>query len=163
MSLYANYGPDDDTTLSSRQVARIEQRQAELQAQYEDDVQRDHYRFYGAFTNHREFDVMDFSEILTEAFENNAQLPETYAWLAAAPTMQTACQAIDTQPLTGELLQQLIFETTDDNYQDLLDLTDEIFTKDNHDIHDFDDDFDFIYDLDDQDDLHALADQYYEG
>lgn len=163
MSLYANYGPDDDSTMSSRQVARIEQKQAQLQAQYEDDVQRDHYRFYGAFTNHHKFDVIDFSEILEEAFEYDAQLPETYAWLATNPIMQAACQAIDDRPLTSERLHQLIFETTDDNYQDLLDLADDIFVSDNHDIHDFDDDFDFIYDLNDNDDLHDLADKYYEG
>lgn len=163
MSLYANYGPDDDTTMSSRQVARIEQKQAQLQAQYESDVQRDHYRFYGAFTNHHEFDVIDFSEILEEAFEYDVQLPETYAWLAANPVMQAACQKIDKHSLTSERLHQLIFETTDDNYQDLLDLADDIFVSDNHDIHDFDDDFNFIYDLDDQDDLHALAEKYYEN
>lgn len=163
MSLYANYGPDDDTTLSSRQVARIEQKQAQLQAQYEDDVQRDHYRFYGAFNNHYKFDVIDFSEILEEAYGYDAQLPETYAWLAANPIMQAACQKLDKHPLTSELLQQLIFETTDDNYQDLLYSADDIFVSDNHDIHDFADDFDFIYDLDDQDDLHALAEKYYEN
>lgn len=163
MSLYANYGPDDDSTMSARQVARIEQKQAQLQAQYEDDVQRDHYRFYGAFNNHHKFDVIDFSEILEEAFEYDAQLPETYTWLAADPNMQAACQAIDDQPLTSERLHQLIFATTDDNYQDLLDLADDIFVSDNHNIHDFDDDFNFIYNLDDQDDLHDLADKYYES
>lgn len=163
MSLYANYGPDDDTTLSSRQVARIEQRQAQLQAQYENDVQNDHYRFYGAFTNHHEFDVMDFSEILNEAFENNAQLPATYDWLSSNPAMQRACQAIDPQPLTGKLLKHLIFATTDQNFQTLLDLADQIFANSNHDIHYLADDFVFIYDLKDQDDLHALADQYYKG
>lgn len=163
MSLYANYGPDDDSTMSSRQVARIEQKQAQLQAQYEDDVQRDHYRFYGAFNNHHEFDVMGFSEILIEAFENDAQLPEVYAWLVNDSDMQAACQTIDSQPLTSKLLQHLIFESSDDNYQSLLDLADQIFANSNHDIHYFGDDFVFIYDLDDNDDLHDLADQYYEG
>ena len=51
----------------------------------------------------------------------------------------------------------------DDNYQSLLDLADQIFANSNLDIHYFDDDFVFVYDLNDNDDLHDLADQYNEG
>lgn len=163
MSLYANYGPDDNTTMSSRQVARIEQKQAELQAQYEDEVQRDHYRFYGKFNNQTEFDVTDFGEILSEAYENNAKLPQIYNWLIQQADFQQIYQKQTSQPITVQDVQKLIFQTTDENYQNLLDLAQQIFDENNIDIHQFEDDFTFIYDLDNVDDLRALADEYYEG
>lgn len=163
MSLYSNYDPDDDSTMSLKQLERIEQRQANLQAEFEDQVQRDHFRFYGKFNNQTEFDVTDFGEILSEAYENNAELPQIYNWLIQQADFQQVCQKLTSQSITVRAVQKLIFQTTDENYQNLLDLAQQIFDENNIDIHQFEDDFTFIYDLDNVDDLRALADEYYEG
>lgn len=163
MSLYSNYGPDDDSTMSLKQFERIEQRQANLQAEFEDQAQRDHFHFYGKFNNQTEFDVTDFGEILSEAYENNAELPQIYNWLIQQADFQQVCQKLTSQSITVRAVQKLIFQTTDENYQNLLDLVQQIFDENNIDIHQFEDDFTFIYDLDNVDDLRALADEYYEG
>lgn len=163
MSLYSNYGPDDDNTMSLNQLERIEQRQVDLQAEFEDQVQRDHFRFYGKFNNQTELDVTNFGEILSEAYESNAELPQTYNWLIQQTAFQQDCQKLISQQITVQAVQKLIFQTTDENYQNLLDLAQQIFDENDIDIHQFEDDFTFIYDLDNLDDLRALADEYYEG
>lgn len=178
MSLYANYMPEpeqQDLTLS--QAARIESRQENLQAQYESEVQQDHFRFYGQFKNGHEFDVMDFSEILLEVAENNddsdhlldSVLP-IYEWIKSIPEFLDNfhnCSDIDNP--TPTQIHHVIFDDdiSDNDYQNLLSLIDDTFNDqvNNHNfsIHEFDDSFNFIYDLKDNDDLHDLADQYYES
>lgn len=164
MGLYSNYGPDDDSTISLNQLGRIEQHQEELQAQIEDEVDRDHFRFYGKFKDSAIFDVIDFSEIITDAYDNSAKIPTIYEWLSKNEDFQDACHQLDAsfEPNSASI-KHLIFQTNDQNFNDLLDLIDQLFEDESFDIHYFDDDFQFVYDLNNTDDLHALAEEYYDG
>ena len=67
MGLYSNYGPNDDVSISLDKLSRIERHQQNIQANIEEEVKEDHFRFYGKFKGlNEEFDFDDAYEHAVE-------------------------------------------------------------------------------------------------
>lgn len=167
MSLYANYGPDDDADMPLSQVDRINANHTALQNQIEDEIHNDHFRFYGEFKTYKpsmikykEFDELDFSDVIDDAIQVDASksiaplLEDLYEY------DQKAYQRFGIYNAPQFI--RALFTGNDNIYNKLLDQIQTTFDHQQINISDYDDCFAFIYDLENEDDLHNLAEEYYE-
>ena len=160
MGLYSNYGPNDDVSISLDKLSRIERHQQNIQANIEEEVKEDHFRFYGKFKGFdKEFDTCDAYELLDYAIDNLdsqsaikfitdlIELVWSDDWKKFGPTPEKVAETLVHSGYSDDDLDQIYNLLNDSEF----------------DIHDLDNYFEFAYDLNDQDDFEELCEKYYDG
>lgn len=160
MGLYSNYGPDDNSTMSLNKLARIENHQEDTQANIEEEVKEDHFRFYGKFKGlDEEFDTDDAYELLDYVIDNLdsqsaikfitdlIELVWSDDWKNFGNTPEKVAETLVHSGYSDDDLDQIYNLLNDSEF----------------DIHDLDNYFEFVYDLNDQDDFEELCEKYYDG
>lgn len=161
MGLYTNYGPIDDSNLTLRQMDRIEHHQEMIQAQIEDEIKHDHFRFYGYLANHREIDEDSITEMLTN-MDPDTELPHATD-LCDDLVQLPALQRLGLH--TGQSLVRFIAagdQVPYDRWDQTLDYVDQSFDIQGLTLSDYPF-LEHVYDLKNQDDFEELAEQYYAG
>lgn len=160
MGLYSNYGPDDNSTISLDKLARIENRQENIQDNIEEEVEDDHFRFYGKFKGlDEEFDTYDAYELLEYAIDNLAsKVAINFLTDLIKLAWNNDLKKFGHTP--EHVAETLVNHGYSDDY---LDQIYDILNESNFAIHDLDNYFGFVYDLNDQDDFEELCEKYYDG
>lgn len=160
MGLYSNYEPDDNSTISLEKLARIEKRQENIQDNIEEEVKDDHFRFYVKFKElDEEFDTYDAYELLEYAIDNlNSKVAINFLTDLIKLVWNSNWKKFGHTP--EHVAETLVNHGYSDDY---LDQIYEILNESNFDVHDLDNYFEFVYDLNNQDDFEELCEKYYDG
>ena len=160
MGLYSNYGPDDNSTMSLNKLSRIERHQEDIQANIEEEVKEDHFRFYGKFKGlNEEFDFDDTYELLDYAIDNlDSKVAINFSTDSIKLVWDNNWKKFGHTP--GHVAETLVNYGYSDDY---LDQIYDILDESNFDIHYLDNYFEYVYDLNDQDDFEELCEKYYDG